>query len=314
MKNNQNYEKINIGWIDKIKKFIYKINEPYPAVYAAQSAFFLLLAFVPLASLVLAVTTYLPFTQADVLNLLMRVIPKDLTSYISDIINDLYARAGKTAISVSTITMLWSASKGILSLQNGFDNMYKINRGYGYIIARVIAIIYTIIFIVLFAIIMSGYVFVSHYYKLYIRAVFTVDSSWENIFLFVRYVLGWILFYAFILLMFVALSGGFVLSDDKKEKLTLRERVKYSMPGAAFSSIAWLVISRLVILYVDYFPNLSVMYGSLAGIVIIMLWLYFCMYSLFIGAVINYVSQTELKKDKFIQAPKYKCEANEKSV
>ena len=60
------------------------------------------------------------------------------------------------------------------------------------------------------------------------------------------------------------------------------------MPGAAFASVAWLAISRLVLVYVDIFPNISIMYGSLAGIVIAMLWLYFCMYFLLLGAMVNY--------------------------
>ena len=148
---------------------------------------------------------------------------------------------------------------------------------------------YTVLFILLFVIAMCGYVMVSHYYQEYIKGVFEIESAMRTILLLIRYVMGWLLFYGFLLMLYVILPGGFGLPIGKEEKVNLGERVRQQMPGAAFAAVAWLVISRIVVIYIDYFPNLSLMYGSLAGIVIAMLWLYFCMYSIFIGAVINYL-------------------------
>lgn len=301
MKNQENskFEKIKL-FANFVYKFGLKISDSYTAACAAQAAFFILLSVVPMISLILAVTTYLPFTQQDVLDVLMRVIPHDFTAYVKDIIEDLYSRAGKTVISVSAVAILWSASKGIAALMDGFNSMYQIRQESNIIKSRLIAIVYTVLLIVMFAVVMSVYVTVSHYYKLYIHDAFQLESTLKNIFLLIRYVMGWLLFYGFILMMFVILPGGFGFPMGKEEKVNLGKRIKSQMPGAAFSSVAWLVISRVVVIYIEYFPNLSVMYGSLAGIVIAMLWLYFCMYSLFIGAVINYLLSkgylTQVKK------------------
>lgn len=272
-----------------IWKFGEKISDSYTAACAAQAAFFILLSVVPMASLLLAVTTYLPFSQQDVLDLLMQVIPDDLTVYVEGIITDLYSRAGTTVISISAIAMLWSASKGIAALIDGFNSMYQIRQESNFIKSRGLAMIYTILLIITFAVIMSVYVTVAHYYKLYVQDAFEIGSGLRPLFLSIRYIMGWFLFYGFILMLYVILPGGFGLPMGKEEKVNLGRRVKSQMPGAAFSSVAWLVISRVVVIYIDYFPNFSVMYGSLAGIVIAMLWLYFCMYSIFIGAVINYL-------------------------
>ncbi len=273
-----------------INKFCEKISDNYTAACAAQAAFFILLSVVPIISLILAVTTYLPFTQQDVLHLMMQIIPDDLIGYVQDIIADLYARAGKTVISLSAITMLWSASKGIAALMDGFNTMYQLRRdNSNWVVSRCIAIVYTVLFILLFVIAMCGYVMVSHYYQEYIKGVFEIESAMRTILLLIRYVMGWLLFYGFLLMLYVILPGGFGLPIGKEEKVNLGERVRQQMPGAAFAAVAWLVISRIVVIYIDYFPSLSLMYGSLAGIVIAMLWLYFCMYSIFIGAVINYL-------------------------
>ncbi len=276
--------------ISFIYKFGVKISDNYTAACAAQAAFFILLSVVPIISLILAVTTYLPFTQQDVLHLMMQIIPDDLIGYVQDIIADLYSRAGKTVISVSAITMLWSASKGIAALMDGFNSMYQLRQeNSNWLISRGIAIVYTILFILLFVIAMCGYVTVSHYYQEYVKGVFEIESTMRTVLLLIRYVIGWLLFYAFLLMMYVILPGGFGLPIGKEEKSNLGVRIRQQMPGAAFAAVAWLVISRVVVIYIDYFPSLSLMYGSLAGIVIAMLWLYFCMYSIFIGAVINYL-------------------------
>ncbi len=270
-------------------KFAEKVSDRYTAACAAQAAFFILLSVVPIISLILATATYLPFTQQDVLDLLMSIIPNEFAVYVTDILNDLYARAGSMVISISVIATLWSASKGIMALIDGFNSMYQLRQESHFIQSRLTALAYTVIFIVLFAVVMSVYVTVSHYYKIYISDVFELGSIVERLLWLIRYLLGWLLFYAFILMLYVVLPGGFGLPMGKEEHTNMGMRIKSQMPGAAFCSVAWLVISRLVVIYIQHFSNFSVMYGSLAGIVIVMLWLYFCMYSLFVGAVINYL-------------------------
>lgn len=286
--------------INYIFRFGDMLTDSYTAACAAQAAFFLLLSAVPMVSLMLAVASYLPFTLQDITDLIMKILPDNYSATVDNLLFEWYAASGGTVISVSVIAMIWSASKGIYALMEGFNSMYHMREKYPPLKSRAVSFVYTIILIMLFAVIMSVYVFVSHYYKIYVHANFEVGTFAGKFFLFARYAFGWILFYAFILMMYVVLPGGFGLPKDDEEKVNFRKRVKSQAPGAAFCSIAWLVISQILVLYIKFFPNFSVMYGSLAGIVIAMLWLYFCMYSLFIGAVINYLFSkgylTEVKK------------------
>lgn len=286
--------------INYIMKFGDMLTDNYTAACAAQAAFFLLLSVVPMVSLLLAVASYLPFTMQDVTDLVMQIVPVNFKNMVDRLLFEWYDSSGGAVISLSVVALVWSSSKGIYALMEGFNSMYQIREKYPPLKSRAVSVVYTIILIMLFAVIMSVYVFVSHYYKLYIHANFDVGTIARKLFLFARYAFGWILFYAFILMMYVVLPGGFGLPKDDEEKVNFRRRVKSQMSGAAFCSIAWLVISRILVLYIRYFPDFSVMYGSLAGIVIAMLWLYFCMYSLFIGAVINYLLSkgylTEVKK------------------
>ena len=59
------------------------------------------------------------------------------------------------------------------------------------------------------------------------------------------------------------------------------------IPGGLFSSVGWLVFSYLYSLYINNFPGASKVYGSLSAVCLIMLWLYFCMMILLLGAELN---------------------------
>jgi len=59
------------------------------------------------------------------------------------------------------------------------------------------------------------------------------------------------------------------------------------IPGAVITSAGWVSFSILFSFFVDNFSNYANVYGSLSAIIILMLWLYICMYIMFIGAEIN---------------------------
>ena len=64
------------------------------------------------------------------------------------------------------------------------------------------------------------------------------------------------------------------------------------LPGAILSSFLWFSFSYLYSFYVDTWGTISSIYGSLTSIVFLMLWLYFCITFLFLGALLNKYLQT----------------------
>ena len=65
--------------------------------------------------------------------------------------------------------------------------------------------------------------------------------------------------------------------------------------GAAFAAVGWFVYSRLFEFYIGHFADYSYIYGSLASVIIVMLWLYSCMEILLIGAGVNTISKNRRK-------------------
>ena len=68
-----------------------------------------------------------------------------------------------------------------------------------------------------------------------------------------------------------------------------RDRLIKQLPGAVFAAIGWMVVSWIFSVYVDIFQGFTSMYGSLTTIVLIMLWMYFCMYSILLGGEVNLI-------------------------
>ena len=66
-----------------------------------------------------------------------------------------------------------------------------------------------------------------------------------------------------------------------------KDLFRKQIPGAIFTAIGWLVISWVFSVYLDIFKGFSDMYGSLTTIVLIMLWLYFCMYIMMMAVEFN---------------------------
>ena len=71
---------------------------------------------------------------------------------------------------------------------------------------------------------------------------------------------------------------------------------KSQCPGALISSLAWSIFSLAFSMYLDIALAASNMYGSLTMIVFIMIWMYFCMWILLIGASILWKIKRQIKK------------------
>ena len=67
------------------------------------------------------------------------------------------------------------------------------------------------------------------------------------------------------------------------------------LPGAVLSAVCWSAFSFFFSLYVDFFSVTSNMYGSMTTIVLILLWMYFCMMFVMIGAQVNYYFEEQFR-------------------
>ena len=189
------------------------------------------------------------------------------------IVDDLYVKSPATILSVTALTALWSAARGMMSMERGMNRIYGTLEKRNYILRRLVCSFYTLIFMVVCIVSLVLLVFGSAIQNTFIRMFPLLKTITRHLISF-RSLLAAVLF----LFTFV---GLYTILPKKKQNPWNQ------IPGAVFTAIGWLLYSYLFSLYFTNFSNFSYMYGSLTAIVLLMLWLYFCICILFIGAEIN---------------------------
>lgn len=258
--------------IKLVRGFLKAMNEDHVGAYAAQSAYFIMLSFIPFIILLLTLIQYTTLTRADIYGAAQVIFPDSMNGFVIDIINEVYSKTAVT-ISLSAITAAWSAGKGFLALMRGMNSVYDVEEQRNYIILRFRSAIYTIVFVI--SIILSLVVLV---FGNSIHQAAVVHLPFLAVITGMILQLKDVVAIAFFTLVFMLL---YKFVPNRKARLLSQA------PGAVFSSVCWYLFSIGFSLYVTYTPGLNNMYGSLTTIILVMLWLYFCMYIILLGAEIN---------------------------
>lgn len=260
-----------------LNRFTKKVGEDDVPAYSGQSALFIIISFFPFAMFLLTLIQFLPITEEYLLSLIDSAFPDFVDTLIRTSVSELYHNSTGSVISLSVITALWSASRGILAVVRGLNSVYHIHETRHYLKLRIIAVFYTLIFAAILILTLGLLVFGN---TLYAWSAKRFPFMMEFLFM----VINWRTLFSLVMLIlfFWAL---FSLVPNRKTRFFAE------LPGAVVSACGWMAFSFAYSFYIENMSNFSYMYGSLAAIVLLMLWLYFCMYIMFLGAEINTVLQ-----------------------
>lgn len=258
--------------IKKIKNIADKITEDHISAYAAQSAFFIMLSLVPILLLLMTLVRFTPITQADIMAAAYELFPKTVSSTIISIVNEVYSQTG-TAISVSLLVALWSAGKGVLAVSNGLNTIRGQIETRNYIFLRLRAAFYTVLFLlaIILSLVLLGF---GNSISMLVNQYVPVLQYITDFIIEIRTIVMILVLSVFSLCIYMFLPNH-------------RRKLRSQLPGAVFTAFGWTLASFIFSIYMDIFKGFSNMYGSLTTIVIIMLWLYFCMYVMLLGGEIN---------------------------
>lgn len=258
--------------LKKFNKFIEDVAKNHVSAYAAQSAFFTMLSLFPIAMLLMTLVRITPVTQGDIIKIAYEVFPKTISGTMISIIDEVYSQTG-TSISISILVTMWSAGKGVMAISNGLNTIKGITETRNYIFVRVRAAVYTVILVV--SVILS----------LVLLAFGNSISLLVNQYIpMLGYVTDFLIEIRTVLMICVIILVATLVYQYLPNR---RGKIKYQVPGAIFTAFGWTFASFMFSIYMDVFKGFSNMYGSLTTIVLIMLWLYFCMYILLLGGEIN---------------------------
>ncbi len=258
--------------IKKVRRFYRKCKEDRIDVYAAQASFFILLSVMPAIMLILTLIQYFPITAEQMTEFLMDIFPRDVSKYIKMIIDEIFVPS-KALLSGSAIAAVWAAGKGIMGLTNGLNSVNRVKETRNYFMIRIRSAFYMILMLMAF-IVTVGILIFGNEILIFLQEKIPIIKSLSS------YIISAQTSAALILLLVLFLSL-YVILPNRKTKLSRQ------LPGAALASLAWAVCSYGFSIYMDIYSRISKVYGSLGSIMAVMLWLYLCMWILFMGAEIN---------------------------
>lgn len=258
-----------------------QMNAKHVGAYASSAAFFMFLSLFPILLLICSVIPYTPITEASLMNALKNILPDSFVPLMVTIVEEVYRKTA-TVLPITIVATLWSAAKGILALVRGLNVINDITETRNYFLLRLEACFYTVILLVAIVLTLSSMVFGKVLVDAIVDAVPKLVYLLE-FFMSIRFVFSLSILAIFFLILYSWLPSKKV-------------RYKTQIPGALFTSVAWSVFSWGFSFYVNRYMALSI-YGSLSTIIMMMLWMYFCMYIILLGALLN---QFFLPANKFL--------------
>lgn len=271
----------------KVNKITRDISQDHVGAYAAQSAYFFMLCMIPIILLLLTLVRYTPVTKADVMAAVIQVFPSSVDSLITSIVNQVYNQS-MSIIPITVIVALWSAGKGVLAMSSGLNCIYNCQETRNYVYLRIRATLYTVMFLIVIIFLLVLSVFGN-----------TLNIFISNHVVFMKKMADWLIEMRTIIMPITLMIFSILIYKFLPNR---KDKVKKQIPGSIFAAVGWMIISWIFSVYVDVFQGFSDMYGSLTTIVLIMLWMYFCMYTILLGGEVNilweaWITRISVKKE-----------------
>lgn len=269
----------------RIKPFLDKIKHDNIFAIAGQSAFFLILSSVPLSMFGVSILQNLHIPVETLNSFFGLVLNKEASETLSTFLGNVYDNTAGISM-VTIIATLWSAAKGLQAITNGLNRVHGTYENRNWLVLRLRSMLYTVIFI----------------FIMLATILLVVMGSWINSLIAgslkdlpdivgIIYRLRYLIVYLYLVILFALIYRNV---PNLRREVRREYNFRCQLPGASLCAAAWIALSFGISVYVADFNGFS-LYGSLTKLAVIMVWLYFCLVSMMLGAEINYFYQDKIR-------------------
>ncbi|WP_226035371.1 YihY/virulence factor BrkB family protein [Aquibacillus saliphilus] len=256
-----------------VKRLLKRMMDDDVFGLSAQLAYFFLLSLFPFMIFLVTLLGYLPLPEIDVMNFIGSYAPAETVNLISENVDKIVSERNGGLLSIGIIGTLWSASNGINAIMRAFNAAYNVEENRSFIVSRLIAIVLTIamLFVIIIAFLLPIF---GEAIGVYLFSFFGLSDDFLQTWNTLRWVISSVVF-------FTVLLALYILAPNKKV------HIKDVAIGAIFATICWQLVSLLFSHYVNTIGNYSATYGSLGGVIILMIWFYISGIIIITGGEIN---------------------------
>jgi membrane protein len=261
-----------------------RFNRNQGSVLSGHIAYSLMLAVVPFLIFATALTGFVVGQQGAemALDALFKGVPEHVARTLEPVLLEVIGQRHGGILTLSALGAIWAASNGVEAVRVGLDRAYDVDDKRHVGLNRLIAI----------GVVLAGFVIFTVLSALIIFAplVFLLIERWTEIDIPVeadvmRYLLG-----------VTVLAGSLwtmhrVLPSRPMRGLRL-------WPGVIASVIIWSAAATGLSVYLAYAPSYAVTYGTLAGVIVTLLFFYLTGAAIIFGAEVNAVANARRPVEK----------------
>lgn len=265
---------IPLTWGELVQRTYKEMNEDDVLGLAAQLAYYILLALVPAIVAVIAIASFFPArTLSDALNALRGVAPPDVFAILDDQMRSLAGRSNGGVLTFGFLFALWSSSAAIVAITSALNRAYDVEEARPWWKVRLTAIGLTIMLAV-FIVIAVFLVMLGPTVAEYLASHMGLGRAFE---------LGWKILQWPLVLGLIAFGIAMLnyFAPDVEQDW------EWITPGAVMATVLWLAASLAFKFYLTNFADYNATYGSLGGVIVLMLWFYISALAVLVGAEMN---------------------------
>jgi membrane protein len=247
--------------------------------HAGYLAFLLLLSLFPFLVLLVSFTGFLGEGEAGTrfIHFIFSQLPPHMVQALTPRVDEIVSGPPTGLLSLAILGALWTASSAVEGYRTVLNRAYHVATPPSYILRRLLSILQLIIFT--FAILMAMLI-----------VIFTpiVLSSIEN-FIGFQFITedtinwsNWVFGFSIFIMFLMVGNLYYILPNVKQTLISV-------LPGAALTVCFWMIAAQLLTLYLSHFEQVSLIYGSLGGIIAAMLFFYVINVIFIYGAEFNYL-------------------------
>lgn len=242
-----------------IEQLLNRYKDADLSAMSAQITYYLILAFFPFLIFLINLLSFTTLSTELLFVNFNTLLPNDTGRLIKDLLVQTLQAKSKSLLLISMMVSLWFASEGTSAVIRGLNESYGVQEKRNFLKLNFIALIatigLTIMIIVEFTMLIFGKIIGTYVFEL-IGEKNTFVIIWS----FLRYGIP-------LIVMLITFSLIYKYLPNKKLKFM------DVIIGAVFSTVGWVSISILFSFYVNNFANYEKVYGSIGGVIALIIWL-----------------------------------------
>ena len=260
----------------KIKKFIKKlykvIKKPEMRILPGQLAFFLVVSIIPLVALIASIASNFSISIESLMAMIEKSLPNEVAMIVNEVIGGKNVSFNITIFYISAFIL---ASNGPHSMIIGANLLYKVETK-DFMSRRIKAILMTIILVILILFMLLVPAYGDKIIGIIINSIpqMQIQNTVQITYGLLKYPISFLLIYFCIKLLYT-------MAPDKTIPSVT------TTYGSMFTTISWILSTEIYSFYVETFNKYNLLYGSIANLLILLMWVYLLSYIFVIGMALN---------------------------